>query len=287
MKKIYITECPRDAMQGIKEFIPTELKLKYLQQLLNVGFDVLDFGSFVSPKAIPQMQDTAQIIKKLDLSNTSTKLLAIIANYRGAEDACKYEQIHYLGFPLSVSEEFQKRNTSATIAEAYQRIEEIQNLCIKHRKKLRVYLSMAFGNPYNEEWSSEKVFRMAEKLYEIGIDTIALADTIGCSTPENIHYLFSHLMKQSPQIQWIAHLHSIPQTATEKIHAVMQNNCFNFDVAIMGFGGCPMAKDELTGNISTENLIDYAQQNNIILDINFNEFKKAQIIAQEIFNYYH
>lgn len=287
MKTLYITECPRDAMQGIKEFIPTELKIKYIQQLLKVGFDVLDFGSFVSPKAIPQMKDTAEVIEALDCSNTSTQLLAIIANYRGAEDACKYESIRYLGFPLSVSEEFQQRNTNASIDEAYKRIEEIQNLCVKQNKALRIYLSMAFGNPYNEEWSAEKVFTMAEKLYQMGINNIALADTIGSSTPENIHYLFSHLMKHLPEVKWIAHLHSTPQTASEKINAVLQNNCYNFDSAIMGFGGCPMAKDELTGNIATETLINTARQNNLNTNINLDELKKAQIIAQEIFNYYH
>lgn len=287
MKKLHLTECPRDAMQGIKEFIPTELKVRYLQQLLNVGFDVLDFGSFVSPKAIPQMQDTPQVLEKLDISHTSTQLLAIIANYRGAEEACKYEAIRYLGFPLSVSEEFQRRNTNASIDEAYKRIEEIQNLCINHKKEVRVYLSMAFGNPYGEEWNADKIFKMAEKLYEMGISEIALADTIGCSTPENINYLFSHLTQHLPNVHWIAHLHSTPYTAAEKIKAVLQNHCLSFDSTIMGLGGCPMAKEELTGNIATEKLIEIAQQNTIDVQINFNELKKAQIIAQEIFHYYH
>lgn len=287
MKRIYLTECPRDAMQGIQTFIPTELKLKYIQQLLKVGFDVLDFGSFVSPKAIPQMQDTSEVVKKLDLSNTSTKLLAIIANLRGAQDACQYPQITYLGFPLSVSKEFQKRNTNATIEDAYKRIEEIQELCVKNNKELRVYLSMAFGNPYNEEWSPEKVFSMAEKLYQMGIRHIALADTIGCSTPENIQHLFQHLIKQLPQINWMAHLHSTPNTAMEKVAAVINNGCLSFDSAIMGFGGCPMAKDELTGNIATEVVLNYAEKQGLQTNINRQEFQKAISIAQEIFSQYH
>lgn len=287
MNTLYLTECPRDAMQGIKEFIPTELKIKYIQQLLKVGFDVLDFGSFVSPKAIPQMQDTHEVVKQLDLTHTRTKLLAIIANYRGAEDASQYPTITYLGFPLSVSEEFQKRNTNASIADAYHRIEEIQNLCIKHNKKLRVYLSMAFGNPYNEEWHPEKVFLMAEKLHQIGIKDIALADTIGCSTPNNIRQLFEHLIKKMPQINWIAHLHSTPHTAIEKIHATIQSQCFQFDSAILGYGGCPMAKDELTGNIATEKILDYAQQHQIPTHIQLDELHKAQLIAKQIFTQYH
>jgi hydroxymethylglutaryl-CoA lyase len=286
MNTIHITECPRDAMQGIKTFIPTELKLEYLQTLMNVGFDYLDYGSFVSPKAIPQMQDTPQITPNL-ISNTSTKLLAIVANYRGAEDACKFENVSYLGFPLSVSETFQQRNTNASIAEAFERIKEIQNLCQKHNKKLRVYLSMAFGNPYNEEWNAEKVISMAKKLYEMSIEDIALADTIGCSTVENIKYLFTHLINELPQIKWIAHLHSTPETAYEKIQAAYESGCRYFDSALLGMGGCPMAKDELTGNISTETIITFAEKNNIALNIDKNKLKKAQELATQIFNQYH
>lgn len=285
MEKIFITECPRDAMQGLKEFIPTKLKLEYLQQLLKVEFDYLDYGSFVSPKAIPQMQDTPLMTSQLLSDKTS--LLAIIANYRGAEDACKYDTIQYLGFPLSVSEIFQQRNTNASINEAFQRIEEIQKLCIQYHKKLRVYLSMAFGNPYNEEWSAKKVIQMAEKLVHIGVTDIALADTIGCSTKENISYLFTALIKELPQVKWIAHLHSIPQTAYEKIEAAYNSGCYYFDTAIMGYGGCPMAKDELTGNIATEVLLSFAEKNNILVNINQNEFSKAQEIAQKIFSQYH
>lgn len=285
MSRIYITECPRDAMQGIKTFIPTELKLEYLQQLLKVGFDYLDYGSFVSPKAIPQMQDTPNITPLLKSNRTA--LLAIIANYRGAEDAVKFDNVKYLGFPLSVSETFQQRNTKASIEEAYQRIQEIQTLCNQHQKHLRVYLSMAFGNPYNEEWNAEKVISMAQRLYNMGIKDIALADTIGCSTKENITYLFTHLIKALPDVKWIAHLHSTPNTAYEKIEAAYQSGCRYFDTALMGFGGCPMAKDELTGNIATETLILFAQKNNLELNINLNELNNAQSIAQKIFNQYH
>lgn len=285
MSRIYITECPRDAMQGIKTFIPTELKLEYLQQLLKVGFDYLDYGSFVSPKAIPQMQDTPNITPLLKSNRTA--LLAIIANYRGAEDSVKFDNVKYLGFPLSVSETFQQRNTNASIEEAYQRIQEIQTLCNQHQKHLRVYLSMAFGNPYNEEWNAEKVISMAQRLYNMGIKDIALADTIGCSTKENITYLFTHLIKALPDVKWIAHLHSTPNTAYEKIEAAYQSGCRYFDTALMGFGGCPMAKDELTGNIATETLILFAQKNNLELNINLNELNNAQSIAQKIFNQYH
>ncbi len=287
MKTLYITECPRDAMQGIKTFIPTDLKLKYIQQLLKVGFDVLDYGSFVSPKAIPQMQDTGEITKQLDLSNTSTKLLAIIANYRGAEDACQFEQVSYLGFPLSVSEEFQKRNTNASIEDAFKRVEEINNLCLKKDKKLRVYLSMAFGNPYGEEWSAEKVFRMADRLVQMGIEDIALADTIGCSTPENIRDLFLHLKKTLPQVNFIAHLHSTPDTAKEKIRSAFVVDCLNFDSAILGYGGCPMAKDQLTGNLATETLIHCARESGVRVNIKLNEFEEAEKIAREIFLHFY
>ncbi|GIV27614.1 MAG: hydroxymethylglutaryl-CoA lyase [Bacteroidia bacterium] len=287
MKTLYITECPRDAMQGIKTFIPTDLKLRYIQQLLKVGFDVLDYGSFVSSKAIPQMQDTGEITKQLELSNTKTKLLAIIANYRGAEDACQFEQVSYLGFPLSVSEEFQKRNTNATIEDAFIRVEEIHNLCFKKGKQLRVYLSMAFGNPYGEEWNPEKVFQMAERLYRMGIKEIALADTIGCSTEDNIQLLFSHLMKALPEVNFIAHLHSTPDTAKNKILSAIDNGCINFDSAILGYGGCPMAKDKLTGNIATETLIQCAKESNLHFKINMDEFRKSQDIAREIFEIYH
>ncbi len=285
--KVFVTECPRDAMQGIKEFIPTELKIKYLQQLLSVGFDYLDFGSFVSAKAIPQMQDTSKVLEGLDISKSSSKLLAIIANTRGAEDALQYEKVSYLGFPLSVSETFQQRNTNASIQDALQRVEEIQNLCVKTNTKLRVYLSMAFGNPYNEEWRVDKVVALAEQLNKLGIQDIALADTIGCSDTENITYLFTNLIKEFSSVKWIAHLHSTPDKSKEKIEAAIKSGCTYFDSAIMGFGGCPMAKDDLTGNIATEKLIDVIQAKKLEISINTDALKQAQTTALEIFNAYH
>lgn len=285
MDKIFITECPRDAMQGIKIFIPTEKKTEYLQQLLKCSFDYLDYGSFVSPKAIPQMQDTPQITPLL--KPHQTELLAIIANFRGAQDAVQFEQVKYLGFPLSVSETFQQRNTNASIEEAFLRIQEIQSLCMQHNKYLRVYLSMAFGNPYGEEWNADKVIAMAERLYRMGIKDIALADTIGCSTKENITYLFTALIKALPDVKWIAHLHSTPATAYEKIESAYKSGCRYFDSAILGYGGCPMAKDELTGNISTETLLFFAEKNNITSNVNQEELHKAQALARNIFEQYH
>lgn len=282
-----ITECPRDAMQGIKQFIPTELKVEYLNQLLKVGFDVIDFGSFVSPKAIPQLQDTAEVLKKLDLSKTNSKLLAIIANTRGAEDACKFEEINYLGFPFSISETFQQRNTSSSIAESLVRVEEIQNLCIKHKKEMVVYISMAFGNPYGDVWNSDIVINWTKKLSEMGIKIIALADTIGCSTPDNINYLFSNLIPEFKNVQIGSHLHSTKEKALEKIVAAYQSGCRSFDVAVHGFGGCPMAKDDLTGNMATEDLIGYAETNSIALNLNMAELTKAYELSWKVFNNYH
>jgi len=282
-----ITECPRDAMQGIKQFIPTELKVEYLNQLLKVGFDTIDFGSFVSAKAIPQLQDTAEVLKKLDLSTTKSKLLAIIANTRGAEDACKFEEIKYLGFPFSISETFQQRNTNSSIAESLIRVEEIQNLCIKHQKEMVVYISMAFDNPYGDDWNSEIVINWSKKLSDMGIKIIALADTIGCSTPENITYLFSNLIPELKNVQIGAHLHSTKEKASEKIIAAYKSGCRSFDVAIHGFGGCPMAKDDLTGNMATEDLLDYAKNNSIQLNLNTTELSKAFELSWKIFNNYH
>lgn len=282
-----ITECPRDAMQGIKQFIPTDLKVEYLNQLLKVGFDTIDFGSFVSAKAIPQLQDTSEVLKKLDLSTTKSKLLAIIANTRGAEDACKFEEIKYLGFPFSISETFQQRNTNSSIAESLVRVEEIQNLCIKHKKEMVVYISMAFGNPYGDDWNSEIVINWSKKLSDMGIRIIALADTIGCSTPENITYLFSNLIPELKNVQFGAHLHSTRPKAMEKIEAAYKSGCRSFDVAIHGFGGCPMAKEELTGNMATEDLIEYTQKNSIQLNLNSTELTKAYELSWKVFNNYH
>ncbi len=282
---IKITECPRDAMQGIKEFIPTEEKANYINAILKVGFDTIDFGSFVSPKTIPQMQDTDKVLGKLNLTVSKSKLLAIIANTRGAEDACKFEQINYLGFPFSVSETFQQRNTNSSIEESLIRVEEIQNLCVKHNKQLVVYLSMAFGNPYGDAWDSDIVLKWAEKLYKMDIRILSLADTIGSSTPSTIKQLFSAIIPQFKDVKIGAHLHSRAETAKEKIEAAYKNGCIQFDSAILGFGGCPMAKDDLTGNIATEIVLDYFSAKD--LTINKTAFEEAMSISRVIFNTYH
>lgn len=282
---VRLTECPRDAMQGIKDFIPTPEKVEYLNAILKVGFDTVDFGSFVSPKAIPQMQDTAKVLGQLALHHTSSKLLAIIANARGAEDACQFPEITYLGFPFSVSETFQQRNANSSIAESLKRVEEIQSLCTKHNKQLVVYLSMAFGNPYNDAWSPEIVMDWARKLEAMGIKILLLADTIGSSTPENISLLFSALIPELKQAQLGAHLHSRKETAREKIEAAFKNGCRNFDSAILGFGGCPMAKDDLTGNIATEIVLDYFSKENLKIDKD--AFNNAMAISSRIFTKYH
>lgn len=252
-----IIECPRDAMQAISEFIPTDIKGAYINQLLKVGFDTIDFGSFVSPKAIPQLKDTAQVLAKLDLENTSSKLLSIIANTRGATDACKFEEINYLGFPLSVSEQFQQRNTKKSIVQALNTVEEIQSLAIKNNKELVVYLSMAFGNPYGENYHPNIVAKLTEKLHQLEIGVVALSDTIGVSSPTNIAPLFSTLIQEYPTIEFGAHFHTIPDKWEEKVESAYQNGCRRFDTALKGYGGCPMAKDDLVGNMPTEKLITY------------------------------
>jgi hydroxymethylglutaryl-CoA lyase len=278
-----LIECPRDAMQGMKEFIPTAQKIEYINQLLKVGFDTIDFGSFVSPKAIPQLSDTTEVVKNLDLTNTKTKLLAIIANTRGAEDAAKFDEITYLGFPFSVSETFQKRNTNSTIEEALQTVQEIQNICIKNNKELVLYLSMAFGNPYEDEWSTDIVAHWAKKMIEMDIKIISLADTIGVSTPTTITYLFSYLIPQFKNIEWGAHLHTRADNWQEKIEAAYTSGCRRFDSALKGFGGCPMAKDELVGNLSTENLLLFCEQKEVRIHVNQNILNQAMAKADEIF----
>jgi hydroxymethylglutaryl-CoA lyase len=284
---IKITECPRDAMQGIKEMIPTNLKASYINDLLKVGFDTIDFGSFVSPKAIPQMQDTAAVLKLLNLSSTSSKLLAIIANERGAQDACAFDEISYLGFPFSISETFQQRNANSSIDESLQRIEQIQQLCVKNNKKLVVYISMAFGNPYGDDWSPELAIKWSKRLNEMGVKILALSDTIGCSTPNNITELFGALIPKLKDVRFGAHLHSTRATALEKIEAAFNSGCRNFDVAIHGFGGCPMAKDDLTGNLATEDLESFARKNNINLGLNSEQLNKCYENSWKIFNNYH
>lgn len=282
MKKLSICECPRDAMQGLKEFIPTEQKIKYLNSLLKVGFDCLDFGSFVSPKAIPQLADTKEVLKGLEL-NPKTKMLAIVANLRGAEDACEYEEIDILGFPFSVSETFQQRNTNKSIAASLVSVQRIQELCEKHGKSLQVYLSMAFGNPYGDEWSADIVNDWAHQLHDLGINKISLADTIGVSQEDNISALFSTLIPALPKAEISAHLHSTPDTWHAKVDAAWKAGCKHFDSAIKGFGGCPMAKDDLTGNLATESLLSYAEKENLDHNLNSLRFESAINVALQTF----
>jgi len=275
-----IIECPRDAMQGISEFIPTDIKAAYINQLLKVGFDTIDFGSFVSPKAIPQLKDTAQVLAQLDLENTSSKLLSIIANTRGAVDACNFEEINYLGFPLSVSEQFQQRNTKKSIAQALSTVEEIQNLSVKNNKELVVYLSMAFGNPYGENYHPDIVAKLTEKLHQLEIGIVALSDTIGVSSPTNIAPLFSTLIQEYPSIEFGAHFHTTPDKWEEKVESAYQNGCRRFDAALKGYGGCPMAKDDLVGNMPTEKLITYFTED---LGLNPFELDKSLTLSSTVF----
>ena len=275
-----IIECPRDAMQGVSEFIPTDIKGAYINQLLKVGFDTIDFGSFVSPKAIPQLRDTAEVLAQLDLENTSSKLLSIIANTRGAVDACSFEEINYLGFPLSVSEQFQKRNTNKSIAQALSDVEKIQNLSIKNNKELVVYLSMAFGNPYGENYHPDIVAELTEKLHDLEIRIVALSDTIGVSDPTNIAPLFSTLIEEYPTIEFGAHFHTISDAWEEKVAAAYQNGCKRFDAALKGYGGCPMAKDDLVGNMPSEKLITYFTED---LGLNIQELEKCLVLSATVF----
>ncbi len=285
MKKVKLIECPRDAMQGIKShFIPTEAKAQYINALLRVGFDTIDFGSFVSPKAIPQMQDTADVLSKLDLRNTESKLLAIVANVRGAEDASQFEEINYLGYPFSISENFQMRNTSKTIVESVEILNEILNIAAKTNKEVVAYLSMGFGNPYGDPWNVEIVSNWTKKLSEMGVKILSLSDTVGSSTPEIIDYLFSNLIPEYPTIEFGAHLHTTPTTWFEKVDAAYKAGCNRFDGAIMGYGGCPMAKDDLTGNMPTEKLVSYFNQQKVAANINAMSFESAFNEALKIFS---
>ena len=279
-----IIECPRDAMQGLEKFVDTDLKASYINRLLKVGFDTIDFGSFVSQKAIPQMRDTAKLIAKLDES--PSKLLAIIANKRGALDACSFERIDYLGFPFSISQEFQKRNTNKTIDQSLSSLSEIQELAFKNNKSLVVYLSMAFGNPFNEKWHEDLVAHWAEKVIDLGVDTLALSDTIGVSNKENISSLFQLLSSEFPQTEWGAHLHTTKDSWKEKVESAYNSGCRRFDGAIMGFGGCPMANDALVGNLATESLISFLHEKKIDHNINTLAFESAYNKSLEIFNHH-
>lgn len=287
MGNIKIIECPRDAMQGIKTFIPTEQKVQYIQSLLRCGFDTIDFGSFVSPKAIPQMADTAEVLSRLDLSRTQSKLLAIVANTRGAQDAALHPEIQYLGYPFSISENFQMRNTHKTIAESVETLQEILDIAVKSNKEVVAYLSMGFGNPYGDPWDVEIVGEWTEKLSGMGVKILSLSDTIGSSTPEVIEYLFSNLIPKYPEIEFGAHLHTTPTKWFEKVDAAYRSGCKRFDGAIQGFGGCPMAKDELTGNMPTEKLLSYFTSKKGDTNVKMMSFEAAYNEATKIFSVYH
>ena len=278
-----IIECPRDAMQGIEEFIPTEDKVNYLNNLLKVGFDTLDFGSFVSPKTIPQMRDTADVLSKLDLDSSKSKLLAIVANIRGAQEAVQFNEIGYLGFPFSISETFQQRNTNKSIQEALNELDRIQQLCVQHKKELVCYISMGFGNPYGDPYDPEVVSKFTGILHSLGIRIISLADTTGVAKPQLIIKLFQELISAFPDVELGAHFHSIPDQVNEKLVAAYQSGCKRFDGAIRGFGGCPMAKDELVGNIATEEIVSYFENKNVNLGIDRDAFTQALRASMAIF----
>jgi hydroxymethylglutaryl-CoA lyase len=287
MEAIKIIECPRDAMQGIKEIIPTERKVAYIQSLLRIGFDTIDFGSFVSPKAIPQMQDTSEVLAQLDLSKTRSKLLAIVANTQGAIEASQHQPIQYLGFPFSISENFQMRNTHKTIAESLITLQDILEIAEKSNKEVVAYLSMGFGNPYGDPWNIDIVSEWTEKLANMGVKILSLSDTIGSSTPEAIRYLFSNLIPNYPDIEFGAHLHSTPDKWFEKVYAAYHSGCRRFDGAIQGFGGCPMAKDTLTGNMPTEKLLSYFTSTNENTNISPMAFESSYNEALKLFGEFH
>ena len=285
-KSVKIIECPRDAMQGLKTFIPSSQKAQYIQSLLRVGFDTLDFGSFVSPKAIPQMQDTAEVLSLLDLSKTRTKLLAIVANLRGAKTAAAFEEIDFLGFPFSISENFQMRNTHKTINESEEILKYILEVANQHHKKVIVYLSMAFGNPYGDPWNVDIVGEWTERLHKMGVQILSLSDTIGTSKGSSISYLFSNLIPAYRSVEFGAHLHTHPASWHEKVEAAFEAGCMRFDGAIQGFGGCPMAKDELTGNMPTEKLLSYFNTQKIQTNIDSLAFESAHNAASALFSNY-
>ena len=284
---IKIIECPRDAMQGIKAFIPTEKKVAYIQSILRVGFDTIDFGSFVSPKSIPQMQDTAEVLAQLDLSQTKSKLLAIIANTQGAVLASEHKAIQYLGFPFSISENFQMRNTHKTIAQSVVTLQEIIEIADKTNKEVIAYLSMGFGNPYGDPWNVDIVAKWTDKLANLGVKILSLSDTVGTSTPEIISYLFSNLIPKYPNIEFGAHLHTTPDKWFEKVDAAYKAGCLRFDGAIQGFGGCPMATDQLTGNMPTEKLLSYFTAEKQNTNTSPMSFESAYNEATKLFQEFH
>jgi hydroxymethylglutaryl-CoA lyase len=280
---INLIECPRDAMQGWKKFIPTKKKIEYINSLLKVGFHTIDFGSFVSPKAIPQMADTKEVIPNLALENSKTKLLAIVANLRGAEEAIVFNQIHYLGFPFSISETFQQRNTNSSIDESLKTVEQIQKLCINANKELVVYMSMAFGNPYGDEYNSGILFHWTKEIMQRGIKIISLSDTVGVASPEQISFALQALVPNYRQITFGVHLHSTSLNWQTKIEAAFNNGCTRFDGALKGIGGCPMANDELLGNMNTEWMISYFKEKEVLPLLDMQALKNSVTIAEQIF----
>lgn len=286
-KKVKIIECPRDAMQGIKDWIPTTSKVQYIQSLLRCGFDTIDVGSFVSPKAIPQMTDTVEVLNSLDLSQTESKLLTIVANLRGAQDAVGHKMIDYLGFPFSISENFQMRNTHKTISQSVEVLKGILELAFSKQKEVVVYISMGFGNPYGDPWNVDIVGEWTEKLYTMGVRILSLSDTVGTSNKESIDYLFSNLIPLYPEVEFGAHLHTTPTTWHEKVDAAYKAGCRRFDGAIQGFGGCPMAADALTGNMPTEKLVSYFSSVQAQDNINAMSFESSYNEALKIFEKYH
>jgi hydroxymethylglutaryl-CoA lyase len=281
---VKIIECPRDAMQGLHDFIPTETKIHYINKLLQVGFDTIDFGSFVSPKAIPQLRDTVEVLAGLDLTVTKSKLLAIVANIRGAQDAVQHEAIRYIGFPFSISETFQQRNTNSSIAGSLETVKHMQELCVKHNKELVIYISMGFGNPYGDEWNVEIVQHWVREMDKLGVKILSLSDTVGVANPESISYLFSNLIPAFRHIEFGAHLHTTPTTWHEKVDAAYTSGCTRFDGAIKGFGGCPMASDKLTGNMPTENLLAYFEGKGVSTGLDKGLFNQAMLDAASVFN---
>jgi hydroxymethylglutaryl-CoA lyase len=283
MSSIQLIECSRDAMQGWKHFIPTEKKIEYINSLLEVGFDTIDFGSFVSPKAIPQMADTKEVIQKLEVQSSRSKLLAIVANVRGAEDAVNYDEISLLGFPFSISPTFQQRNTNSTIEESLERVEQIQNLCLRHNKQLVIYLSMGFGNPYGDEYNEEILLKWTDKMVKKEIRIISLADTVGLATPKQVFLAFNILISQYPNTLFGVHLHSTPINWKEKLEAAVNAGCKRFDGALKGIGGCPMAQNDLVGNMNTELIISYLEEKNLLIDLNKDALQRSLQLASEIF----
>lgn len=286
-RSLQLIECPRDAMQGVGDFIDTSMKIRYIKALLEVGFHTLDFGSFVSPKAIPQLRDTHEVTRAIEHFKGETKLLSIVANSRGAKDACRYDIIDYLGFPFSISETFQLRNTNATIEESLDRIRRIREIANSHGKSMVVYLSMGFGNPYGDPWNADIVEQWASKLADEGFDILMLSDTIGVSNPQNITYLFEHLIPVFPKITIGAHLHTAPHNWREKVEAAFLSGCRRFDGALLGYGGCPMAQDDLIGNMPTDKMIYYFESEDIDVGIDYASFNKAEFLAREIFTSHH